>query len=193
MTDSKNEQKAPKNHTMKSLNKELQENNVVNAQRFEKIEESVQGLGEEVKGQLTEVLKVISAKNNPTSIRKDGVHVEDVYLREDFVDIEFKENEDIHAEVETVRPGLRSIDNAEFQEKADQMRFDNEMVKIMVMASSSTYPDHTFSVGARGMPPGHSVCRRRGYYQLMSSAEAKSVAWLSMLCKPYWNYRGWED
>lgn len=105
----------------------------------------------EMKESIALILKAVSAKNNPTSITKDGPNSEDAYLALDRVGIEFAENGDVNADVETVRPGLTCIDTMEFKEKAEQMLFDNEMLQIMVMPSASTYPDHTFAVGVNGV------------------------------------------
>ncbi len=151
MTDSKDTGKQPKNLSMKSLDKDFKEATEKSSQRFDNLEKSVSGIADDVKDQLGGFLKTLSAQNNPTSITKDGTFAEDVCLNQDKIDIEFAKNGDIHADVETVRPALTSIDNAEFKDKANQMAFDNEMVKIMVMPSSSTYPDHTFSVGVNGI------------------------------------------
>jgi len=147
MTDSKK----PKNLSMKGLSADMDTANEENAQRFNKLEESVQGISDSMSEQMGEILKAVSAKNNPVILQKDGTHVEDVYLKEDQVDIEFKKNPNVHADVETVRPGITSIDSMEFVEKAEQMRFDNEEIEIMVMPSASTYPDHTFFVGVNGI------------------------------------------
>jgi len=143
--------KETKNLTMKSLEKDVNQSNKETSVRFDKLEQSLSGLADTVNDKLSEVLKVLSAKNFPTSITKDGTHVEDVYLKEDRVDIEFEKNPDIHADVETLRPGLTAIDTMEFKEKADQTLFDHEKIQIMVMPSSSTYPDHTFFVGVNGV------------------------------------------
>lgn len=91
----------------------------------------------------------IMARDNPHIIRKDGVHSEDVYQHLDEHDIEFVEKGP-DFDLETTRPGLRSVLSAEFKEKAEQMMFDEEPVQIMVMPSQSTYPDHTFCVGVNG-------------------------------------------
>lgn len=153
MSDPKDtkETKDTKNLSMKSLDKDLKQSNEETAIRFNTLEQTINGLADTVNDKLSEVLKAISAKNVPAIITKDGTHVEDVYLREDRVDIEFENNPDIHADVETLRPGLTSIDTMEFKEKADQTRFDQEKIQIMVMPSSSTYPDHTFFVGVNGV------------------------------------------
>jgi len=147
MTDDKK----PKNLSMKGLSADMEKSNEETAQRFTKLEESVQGINDSMSEQMGEILKAVSAKNNPVVLSKDGTHVEDVYLKEDQIDIEFKKTSDVHADVETVRPGITSIDSMEFVEKAEQMRFDNEEIEIMVMPSSSTYPDHTFFVGVNGI------------------------------------------
>tara|TARA_R110002096_G_C14661910_1_gene728352 strand:+ start:35178 stop:35885 length:708 start_codon:yes stop_codon:yes gene_type:complete len=145
------EKRDPQKLSMKGLDKDMQQANAATTQRFDKLEETVNGMAKGVELQMGEILKAISAKNNIHTISKDGVHVDDVYLKEDQIDIEFAKNNDVNADVETVRPGMTSIDSMEFQEKADQMRFDNEEIKIMVMPSASTYPDHTFFVGVNGI------------------------------------------
>lgn len=145
------EKRDPQKLSVKGLDKDMQQANAVTTQRFDKIEESIQGVTEGVALKFDEILKAISAKNHITTISKDGIHVDDVYLHEDEVDIEFAKNSNEQADVETVRPGLTAIDSMEFVEKAEQMRFDNEKIKIMVMPSASTYPDHTFFVGVNGV------------------------------------------
>lgn len=177
MTDSTD---GKKNITMKSLEKDFKQDKQETGQRFEKLEKSITGLADDMKSSLGEVLKAIQAKNMPTSITKDGTHVEDVYLKEDRVDIEFDNNPNIHADVETVRPGLRSIDTMEFKEKADQTRFDQEMVQIMVMPSASTYPDHTFFVGVNGVQllivRGQKQWLPRNYVEVLLRAKTSSYA-----------------
>ena len=153
MTDEKQmpEKRDPKKLSMAGLNKDFEQANEANSQKFDKLESTVNSLAADVKEGMGEVLKAISAKNNPVQITKDGTHSEDAYLKEDLIDIEFKKNGNVHADVETVRPGITSIDSMEFIEKAEQMAFDNENIEIMVMPSASTYPDHTFFVGVNGI------------------------------------------
>lgn len=145
------EKRDPQKLSMKGLDKDMQQANEATTQRFNKIENTVNGIAEGLTLQFSEVMKAIAAKNQITTISKDGTHVDDVYLREDQIDIEFAKNENVQADVETVRPGITSIDTMEFKEKADQMRFDNEKIEVMVMPSASTYPDHTFFVGVNGI------------------------------------------
>ena len=111
----------------------------------EAIDKRMEGFSES----LDQILKAVSAKNVPTSITKDGVDCRDVYQKKDLVDIEFKDG-DPNDDAEVLRPGLTCVDNAEFVDKMDQHRFDMELVEIMVMPSSSQYPDHSFTVGVNG-------------------------------------------
>lgn len=174
------EKRDPDKLSMKGLNKDFHEANEVNQQRFDTLEKSVSGIADDIKEQLGQVLKAVSAKNNPAIITKDGTFAEDVCLNEDRVDIEFEKNDDVYADVETVRPGLRSIDNAEFKDKANQMAFDNEQVQIMVMPSASTYPDHTFSVGVNGIQRlivrGKAQWLPRRYVEVLLRAKISTYA-----------------
>ena len=174
------EKRDPTKLSMKGLNKDLEQSNESNQQRFDSLEKSVSGLSNDIKEQINLVLKAVSAKNDRKIITKDGLFAEDVCLNEDLIGIEFEENADVHADVEILRPGLRSIDNAEFQDKASQMAFDNEQVKIMVMPSSSTYPDHTFSVGVNGIQRlivrGKAQWLPRRYVEVLLRAKVSTYA-----------------
>ena len=112
-------------------------------EKLGKIESSIIDLG-------TSITAALKAMNNPVSIAKDGIDSRDVYQHLDERAIEFTDG-DPNDDVEVVRPGLCSVDSTEFKDKANQMRFDNEKVEIMVMASQSTYPDHTFNISVNGV------------------------------------------
>lgn len=175
-----NDKKETKTLSMKSLDKDIKQANEKTGHRLDSLENSIAGLADGMKEQLGEVLKILSAKNFPTSVTKDGTHVEDVYLKEDRIDIEFKDNPDVYADVETLRPGLRAIDTMEFKEKADQTLFDLELVQIMVMPSSATYPDHTFFVGVNGVQRlivrGQKQWLPRNYVEVLLRAKTSFYA-----------------
>lgn len=162
--------------SLKVLQSQIEESNV-------KIEDSNKNVDlkmGEMKDSIAQILQAVSAKNNPTSITKDGTHSEDAYLALDRVDIEFAENGDIHADVETVRPGMTSVDSMEFKEKAEQTQFDMEKIEIMVMPSASTYPDHTFFVGVNGrqllIVRGQKQWLPRNYVEVLLRAKLSSYA-----------------
>ena len=162
--------------SLKVLQSQIQESN-------DKIEDSNKNVNEqmgEMKDSIAQILKAVSAKNNPRSITKDGVHSEDAYLKLDKVDIEFEDNPNIHADVETVRPGLTTVDTMEFKEKAEQTLFDQEKIEIMVMPSAATYPDHTFFVGVNGIQRlivrGKKQWLPRNYVEVLLRAKISSYA-----------------
>tara|TARA_R110000803_G_scaffold5230_6_gene17357 strand:+ start:9634 stop:10296 length:663 start_codon:yes stop_codon:yes gene_type:complete len=162
--------------SLKVLQTQLEESN----QKVEDSNKNVDAQMSEMKGSIAEILKAVSAKNNPTSITKDGAHSEDAYLKLDRVDIEFAKNGDVHADVETVRPGLSSVDTMEFKTKAEQTLFDLEKIEIMVMPSASTYPDHTFFVGVNGrqllIVRGQKQWLPRNYVEVLLRAKISSYA-----------------
>lgn len=129
----------PKNLSLKVLEKQIIESNETQSKRMKGIEES-----------MGEMLKILTTKQAPAVIQPSGTDSRDAYQHLDRIDIEFKKNDDIHADVEVERPGITSIHSAEFADKMDQHKFDMESVEIMVMPSPSTYPDHTFTVGVNG-------------------------------------------
>ena len=143
--------------TIKALEIEMKEQVEATDDRLSVVEETMTEMAIDIKSSFAEVLKEMNnmsfknlAKNNPNIITKDGVSSEDVYQHDDEYGIEFQKNPDAMADVEVVRHGLKSVHNSEFKEKADQLRFDDEQIEIMVMASQSTYPDHTFTIGVNG-------------------------------------------
>ena len=143
--------KADKKKTLslKSIDKAMQESNQATDDRLESVETELS----EMNGNISEVLKAvkaISAKDLVTSFAKDGIDSRDAYKELDIVDIEFK-NGNPNDDVDIERPGMTQVNTAEFSEKADQMRFDNQLLEVMVMPSNSTYPDHCFSVGVNGI------------------------------------------
>jgi len=129
----------PKNLSLKVLEKQITESNKTHDKRMESIEDS-----------MGKMLEILSAKQAPAVIQPSGKDSRDAYQHLDQVDIEFKKNDDIHADVEVERPGITSIHSAEFEDKMDQHKFDMEQIEIMVMPSASTYPDHSFTVGVNG-------------------------------------------
>ena len=168
--------KAKPQLSLKVLESQIQDSN-------QKVEASSQATNLRLGGMensIAEILKAVSAKNNPTSITKDGTHSEDAYLKLDRVDIEFEENPDINADVEVVRPGLTCVDTMEFKEKAEQTMFDLEKIEIMVMPSASTYPDHTFFVGVNGRQlliiRGQKQWLPRNYVEVLLRAKISSYA-----------------
>jgi hypothetical protein len=146
MTNNKTEV-TPKRLSLKSINTEMQESNAEVDDRLTSVEQTIGELAIDMKTSFTEILKAI---NNPVSISKDGKHCEDVYAREDIRDVKFADvepEEDAHL----IEQSLTSVHSPEFKVKADQMKFDNEKIQIMVMSSMSQYPDHVFSVGVNGI------------------------------------------
>ena len=150
--------KGEKGPSIQSLNKQMTEKSKETDDRLLGIENSVSEISKNMDSKFDSLLKSmetfkpnksVMAKNNPNIIAKDGTFAEDVYQHLDEHEIEFTKG-DPNDDVETLRPGLTSVHSAEFQEKADQMRFDEEEIEIMVMSSQSTYPDHTFTIGVNG-------------------------------------------
>lgn len=173
MTDNK---KSKSTLSLKILQSQIAESN----DKIEASNKAVDNQMGEMKESIAQILKAVSAKNVPASITKDGAHSEDAYLKLDKVDIEFVPNDDIHADVETVRPGLTCVDTMEFKEKAEQTAFDLEKLEIMVMPSASTYPDHTFFVGVNGrqllIVRGQKQWLPRNYVEVLLRAKISSYA-----------------
>jgi hypothetical protein len=147
--------------TIKSLSNDMQDNMSKIGERVDKtdarldsVDEKVSSLKSSVDTGFSEIMEAMEgfkslAKNNIHNTTK-GTCSEDIYEHDDENGIVFEKNDDPMADVEVVRHGLTSTDSAEFKAKADQMRFDDEEIEIMVMPSQSTYPDHTFTIGVNG-------------------------------------------
>ena len=158
-----------KNITLKSLQKETNDQAAEFDDRLSAVEHSIQevdttikNLGDDIEQKFSRVLDAI---NRPASIRKDGREADDAYLHEDEGEIKFSDGrpEDDVQMVETVKYDPRS---AEFKSKAEQLAFDREMVKIMVHSSTSNYADNTFSIGVNGV----LRCIKRGQEQWVPRA-----------------------
>ena len=138
------------------------------------LESSIIDLSTTITGQFN---KLLSAKNNPTSISQDGQDSRDVYQHLDERPIEFSDNGP-DSDVEVVRPGLCAVGSMEFKAKADQMRFDNEKIQIMVMSSQASYPDHTFNISVNGVQRliarGHKQWLPRNYVEVLLRAKTST-------------------
>jgi hypothetical protein len=132
--------------SLKSINTEMKESNAEVDDRLTSVEQTIGDLAIDMKTNFTELLKAV---NNPVSITKDGKHCDDIYAKEDIRDVKFA---DVRPEEDAylIEQSLTSVHSSEFKLKADQMKFDNEKIEIMVMPSMSTYPDNVFSVGVNG-------------------------------------------
>lgn len=135
--------------SLKSINSAMEESNQVVDDRLESVETELSEMNSNI-GEVLKAVQALSAKNYPTSIAKEGIDSRDAYKKLDVVDIEFKKGNP-NDDVEIERPGITSVSSSEFVDKADQMRFDTQLLEIMVMASNNSYPDHTFTVGVNGI------------------------------------------
>lgn len=149
MTDKKPAPKTKaRNLSLKSLSASMNESNRAVDDRLNSVDETIL----EINDNVSEVLKAIqamSAKNNPVSITKDGIDSRDVCEDLGLKDTEFTDGKN-GADIELIRPRDVSIHSAEFKDKADQERFDTQMLEVLVMASQNTYPDDFASVGVNG-------------------------------------------
>ena len=137
---------------MQSLNKQVKETAQETDDRLNAVEELVTDINTKF-DKLTDMMEKIQpimAKNTPHVIAKDGVDSRDVYQHLDETGIEFVKNDDPNIDAEVIERNFTSVNSAEFREKAEQMAFDNQEIEIMVMSSTSTYPDHTFMIGVNG-------------------------------------------
>jgi len=137
------------------------------------LETKVNTLVEESKSMFAAILKEVQAKNVKYQIGKDGVFAEDVYEKEDVLNVLVDP-----LTLEEGRPGLTSVHSAEFKAKAEQMIFDVELIQIMVMPSASTYPDHTFHVGVNGtlrlVVRGMKMVLPRNYVEVLLRAKTST-------------------
>lgn len=143
--------------TIKGLEQEMVAKSEETDDRLSAVEETVTEMATEMTSNFKNLMTALQdfnpanmAKNNPNIITPEGTYSADVYQHDDEGGIEFAKQDNPMDDVEVVRHGLRSVHNAEFIEKADQLRFDEEEIQIMVMPSQSTYPDHTFTIGVNG-------------------------------------------
>jgi len=90
------------------------------------------------------------AKNNPASIRSDGLDSRDVYANEDTQPILTEAN--ANGDLEHIVRPKQAIGSPEFAEKEKQMEFDLMLICIRVAHSSNQFPDNTFTVGVNGIP-----------------------------------------
>lgn len=128
-----------KSTTIKSLEKKFSEQNEQNEERLVAIEGTLGEAIETAEKNHDSVLKAIAAIHLPASIPKIGRTSEEM---------DFHGFED--SDIAEIRPGLHSVAGPEFKDKAEQTRFDMEMIEVQVMPSASTYPDVTFTVGVNG-------------------------------------------
>jgi len=144
-----------KQKTIKMLDTELKEKAAQTDARLDSVEQTIFKLDANISSGFEEMRDLAKsfktlAKNSPHVITKDGTFGADVYEHCDENGIEFEKNADPMADVEVVRHGISSVAGLEFKNKAEQMRFDNELIEIMVMPSQSQFPDHTFTIGVNG-------------------------------------------
>jgi|ETN01SMinimDraft_1059929.scaffolds.fasta_scaffold76108_1 hypothetical protein len=158
-----NEEKA-KPLSMKSLAADAEARNAETDKKFDaletKLDDGIQG-----------IMDSINAMNRPASITKDGVLSTDKDYDENLHDIKFQ---DVRPEddAQLVPSRMTSIHSAEFTEKAEQMKFDNEQIEVMVMRSQATYPDHTFTLSVNG----NSLIIARGVRQWIPRCYAEVMA-----------------
>lgn len=170
-----------KHETIKSVRADLESRAAEADDRLDGLEATISELNIEVGTKFSEVLDAIrsQAKNNPVSISKDGLDSRDLHKHEDE-----RPNPNLFAEgrpeddVQLIEQQLTSSDSSEFQEKAEQMMFDQEKILIMVMPSASTYPDHTFLIGVNGtmiaIMRGHEQMVPRNYVEVLLRAKTST-------------------
>ena len=141
--------------TIKGLEKQMNERAQETDDRITSVESAVSEMTNSLAGKLEIIMSKLEAPKQASSkvmshiVNKDGTHSEDVYQHQDHLDVNFTKDGpegDVNLELSS----LKSVNDPEFKQKADQMLFDQEYIQIMVMASTSTYPDHTFNIGVNG-------------------------------------------
>lgn len=148
--------------TIKSLEKSFNAQNEQTEERLEAVENTLGEMKESSEKNHSDVLKAIQAIGLPASIPKSGKTSEDISLNENLHGIEFKKQRSVYDEVELVTH-TTDVRSAEFEKKADQMRFDRDILKVKIAPSSSPYPDKTFTLGVNGV----QFCAIRGVEQPM--------------------------
>lgn len=148
--------KGPK-QTIKGLEAEAVARNDEVDDRLGGLETSIEELKVDVSTKFTEILKAI---NRPVSISKDGTHADELYKHEDEHDIMFKEGR-LEDDVELIEQSHGNVFTMEFKNKAEQMRFDKELIEVMISQSGQSFPDATFEISVNGQSA--IICR--GQYQ----------------------------
>jgi hypothetical protein len=135
------------------------------------LEETVKTNNESVNTQLEQILKAV---NNPVSISKDGANTDDATHVEQ--DRQFARTDSPHDEVnwmETSR--VTDVHAPEFIEKAEQMRFDQEIIEVFIQPSQAQFPDNTFTITVNGRPliaiRGVKQKMPRNYVEVMARAK----------------------
>ena len=170
--------------TIKGLEKQMNERSQETDDRLSSVELAVSEMTNNLAGKLEALMdRLDTTVSKPHEkvlshiVQKEGVHSEDAYQHLDHVDVDFtKDSPDGDLKLEM--SGLRSVNDPEFKEKAAQMAFDQEVIEIMVMASTSTYPDHTFNIGVNGklrmVVRGQRIPMPRNYVEVLLRAKVSS-------------------
>ena len=143
-----NDETKPK-QTIKSLTAKMQEQSADSDERMEAIEETVSEMSEKVDTKFAELIETIKAMNMPRVIEKDGKHNVDYDAHETNQAVMFGDAKPGEDEF-LVKSRFSSVHDAEFKEKAEQMKFDREMIQVRVAQSIEKFPDHTFTLGVNG-------------------------------------------
>jgi len=158
---------------LKSLETSIADSNKATDEKIENLESSInkkmdEGFDELMK-KVTNVLPVQTTKGSKLST--------DIHEHADEDTISFKDSNP-HEDVEIVEVALTSSESSEFNNKAEQLKFDNEMIEIMVMPSTSTYPDHCFPVGVNGrmllVTRGQKQWLPRNYVEVLLRAKVST-------------------
>ncbi|PCJ39142.1 MAG: hypothetical protein COA71_14595 [SAR86 cluster bacterium] len=167
MKKDKIDKRTNNNMTMKSLDKQIRERNEV-------VDKKLDDLSIDIDKKFAALLE---SNQKIFQTMAKGKSSEDIYQHADERNVKFKEG-DSKADAEVIEVSLTSVDSAEFKEKADQMRFDKEMVEIMVMPSQAVYPDNTFTVSVNGTPKlilrGKKQWLPRNYVEVLLRAKTSS-------------------
>lgn len=169
--------------TIKGLEKQMNERAMETDDRISSVENAVSEMSNSLAGKLESLMDKLNEAPQARSqvmsniVNKDGTHSDDVYQHDDHLDVNFgKDGPDGDVTLELSQ--LRSVNDPEFKRKADQMRFDQELIEIMVMASTSTYPDHTFNIGVNGklrmVVRGQKMWLPRNYVEVLLRAKVSS-------------------
>jgi len=131
---------------LKSLETSIKEGEKATDEKIENLEKSLDKKMDDGFDKLFEKITSIL----PVQTSKGSKLSSDIHQHEDEHGIVFKEGTDPNKDVELVEVAMTSSESSEFKNKAEQLKFDSEMIEIMVMPSTSTYPDHCFPVGVNG-------------------------------------------
>ena len=167
----------PEKLSLKSLNSAMEQQAGETEERLGAIESSV--------GEMLDLLKGLQdqshdAIDNPVIIdRYRGQVSEDLYAGENTQDVQFTQGRP-EDDVDLVRRNMGSVHEPEFKNKIEQMKFDNELIEVLVMQSSSQFPDNTFTLSVNGrdllIVRGKRQWIPRNYAEVMAQARVSTYA-----------------